>query len=61
MDLQSEAFRLRTEGPIFIGSVFISYAREDSDFVDKLRAKLRNTGVTVFVDRHDAVAGPVDR
>ncbi len=59
--IQAESFRLRTEGPIFIGGVFISYAREDSKFVDKVYGKLQDEGVSVWLDKHDVVAGPIDR
>ena len=60
-DIQAESFRLRTEGPIFIGGVFISYAREDSAFVDKVHGKLQRVGVNAWLDKHDVVAGPIDR
>lgn len=60
-DIQAESFRLLTKGPIFIGGVFISYAREDSTFVDKVYGRLQDEGANVWLDRHDAVAGPLRR
>lgn len=60
-DIQAESFRLRTEGPIFIGGVFISYAREDSEFVDKVYGRLHDEGASAWLDKHDVVAGPIDR
>ena len=58
-ELQNEIFAARTKGPIFLGGVFVSYSHEDSRFVDKLRDRLREDGASVWVDRHDATAGPL--
>ncbi len=60
-ELQNEIFTARTKGPIYIGGVFISYAREDSAFVDKLYERLGKVDVSVWLDRHDLDAGPVER
>lgn len=60
-DLQYEIFSLRTTGPLFIGGVFISYSHADSVFVDKIYKRLKKDGVSVWLDRHDAVAGPLKR
>ncbi|UCE61014.1 MAG: toll/interleukin-1 receptor domain-containing protein [Phycisphaerales bacterium] len=60
-DLQYRIFDLRTTGAIFLGGVFISYAHEDSDFVDKVYEQLQEKGAPVWLDRHAAVAGPIKR
>ena len=49
----------RTKGPLYIGGVFISYSRDDAKFVDKIYKQLYNNGASVWLDRHDAVAGPL--
>ena len=41
--------------------MFISYAHTDSAFVDKVRQRLMKEGASVWLDRHDAVAGPLKR
>ena len=61
LNLTTEAFRQRTEGPIFIGGVFISYSHDDADFADKVYNRLSKTGANAWLDRHDAVAGPLAR
>ena len=60
-DLQYKIFDARTSGPIIIGGVFISYSHTDSAFVDKVRSKLLEKGVSVWLDRHDSVAGPLQK
>lgn len=61
IDIQNEIFRLRHEGPLFIGGVFISYAHEDSKFVDKVAGRLKEAGSPVWLDRHDLLAGDVQK
>lgn len=56
--LQYRVFDLRASGPLLIGGVFISYTRKDADFVDKVREELQEKSIRVWVDRHDAPAGP---
>ena len=34
-------------------NVFISYSRQDIEFVDRLQAALKNRGIEAFVDRRD--------
>ena len=58
--LDVNIFRQRTEGPIFIGGIFISYSHEDSDFVDKLHKSLKGAGAPVWLDRHDMLAGSME-
>jgi len=60
-DLQAEIFRLRTQGPLYIGGVFISYSHADREAVEKLYERLRREKITVWLDRHDLVAGPLQR
>lgn len=55
--LDVNIFRKRTEGPIYLGGIFISYSYEDSDFVDKLYKYLKEAGAPVWLDRHDMLAG----
>ena len=35
--------------------------RQDSDFVDKIYARLKQEGANVWLDRHDMVAGPMQK
>jgi len=59
--LDVRIFRARTEGPLYIGGIFISYSNADSKFVDKLDMELKKSGAAVWLDRHDLVAGSVDK
>ena len=60
-DVQYKIFEARTSGPVVLGGVFISYSRNDAKFVDKMRDKLTEKGIAVWLDRHDLIAGPLDR
>ncbi|NQT39789.1 MAG: toll/interleukin-1 receptor domain-containing protein [Planctomycetes bacterium] len=55
--------RIHTERQraIILGSVFISYSHTDAKFAEKLRKRLMKEGVTAWLDRHDMVAGPLQR
>lgn len=55
--LDVRIFRARTEGAIYIGGIFISYSRADSKFVNKLYKELKESGASVWLDRHDLLAG----
>jgi hypothetical protein len=59
--LDENIFRARTEGPIYIGGIFISYSHDDSKFVDKLYEELKESGASVWLDRHDLLAGPLEK
>ena len=59
--LSTKVFEARTKGPIYIGGVFISYSRADSKFVDKLYKHLYDAGASAWLDRHDALAGDVEK
>src|SRR5262245_42876765 len=41
------------------GSVFVSYAREDSDFVDRLTTALVERGIPVWIDRADILGSDI--
>jgi len=60
-ELQCQILDKRTHGPLFIGGVFISYSRTDGNFVDKLYKRLTSEGTSVWLDKHDMVAGPVQK
>ncbi len=60
-DLQYKIFDLRAHGPMFLGGVFISYSRDDSKFIDKIRERLQEEGAPVWLDRHDLDAGSLQR
>jgi hypothetical protein len=59
-NVQQRVFDLRTGAPIQIGSLFISYTRADSTFVDALEGKLNERGIRFWRDVRDATAGPLD-
>jgi len=59
--ISTDLFSQRTEGPLYIGGVFISYSHADSGIADKLYKKLQKSGVSVWLDRHDMVAGDINR
>jgi len=58
-DLQYLIFDAWTKGRGMINGCFISYSRKDAKFVDKLRDRLVEEGVNVWLDRHDMVAGTI--
>ena len=59
--LDVHIFRKRTDGPLYIGGIFISYSHSDSKFVDKLYGELKKSGAVVWLDRHDLVAGSLEK
>ena len=58
-DLQAEVFSLRTQGPMFLGGIFVSYSHEDRSFVEKLEERLKKEGARIWRDVKDAEAGPL--
>lgn len=60
-DIQNDLFDQRTRGPMFVGGVFISYSHSNSAFVDMMYEKLWDKGANVWLDRHDMVAGPIEK
>jgi hypothetical protein len=58
-EIQRQIFHKLTEGPQFIGTIFISYTRTDAEFVDKLHPRLQKDGARIWRDTYDAVAGPI--
>ena len=59
--LTSGVFHTRTEGPLYIGGVFISYSHVNSDLVLKLYARFEQAEIRVWLDRHDLVVGSIER
>ena len=59
-DITHRIAELRMQ-PIAIGGVFISYSHEDATFVDKLYDRLGKENVRVWLDRHDMIAGDMQR
>ena len=60
-DIQYKIFDARTSGPLILGGVFISYSHADAEFVDKVRGKLEDKGVSVWLDKHELVPGPLQK
>ena len=60
-DLQVKAFDQRMTGPLYLGGIFISYSRDDCKFVDKIYKRLQDDGANVWLDRHDMLAGDLQR
>lgn len=59
--LSTKLYDARAKGPLYIGGVFISYSRDDSKFVDKVYKSLYDEGASVWLDRHDALAGSLTK
>jgi hypothetical protein len=59
--VSTDLFSKRTDGPLYIGGVFISYSHADKGFADKLYEQLQEAGVSVWLDRHDMVAGAINK
>ena len=59
VELQYRIFDAWTKGRSMINGCFVSYSWKDAKFVDKLRDRLMNEGVNVWLDRHDMVAGTI--
>ena len=60
-DIQYRVIELRASSPLQIHKVFISHSHADSDFVDALEAKLDAAGIRFWRDKHDALAGRLDK
>jgi len=59
-EIQYRIFNERTKG-YFLSGIFISYAHQDSKFVDQIYHRLTRAGANVWLDRHDLVAGSLQR
>lgn len=60
-ELHYKIFDCRTRGPLFIAGVFISYSRKDELFVDAIYERLQEEGASVWLDRHDMLAGDLQK
>ena len=60
-ELPYKVFDKRAHGPLFIGGIFISYSWKDMKFADKLYARLIKEEARVWLDRHEMVAGPMQK
>ncbi len=60
-DLQRRAFELRSDASLSVGNVFISYSHANADFADKIYGRLKDAGASVWLDRHDMVAGSLQK
>jgi hypothetical protein len=58
-DLQHRIFDAWTKGRSLINGCFVSHSWKDRRFVDTLRDRLIAAGISVWLDRRDAVAGPI--
>ena len=58
--LSTDIFMGRTEEMPYPG-IFISYSHFDSNFANKLRGRLYGEGLSVWLDRHDMVAGDLEK
>ncbi|MCH8046689.1 MAG: toll/interleukin-1 receptor domain-containing protein [Planctomycetes bacterium] len=61
IELQYKALDERMTGPLYLGGVFISYSHDDSKFADKMYTRLEDDGANVWLDRHDALAGDLQK
>lgn len=46
---------------MYLGGAFISYSHDDSNFVLKLYERFKTEQASVWLDRHDMVAGSIER
>ena len=60
-ELQIKIFEKRTSGALHIGGVFISYSRINDNFADIIYDRLKQEGVPVWLDRHDVIAGDLQK
>ncbi|NLX94725.1 MAG: toll/interleukin-1 receptor domain-containing protein [Rhodopirellula sp.] len=58
-DIAYKVHDLQDRDERYIGGVFISYSHDDAVFVDKVYQRLQYEGVSVWLDRHDMVARPL--
>jgi hypothetical protein len=58
-ELQYKIFDAWTKGRSMINGCFVSYSWNDSGFVDRIRARLLDEGINVWLDRQDMVAGTI--
>jgi uncharacterized protein YjbI with pentapeptide repeats len=56
-----KVYDLRATQALQISNLFISYSHKDSEFVDKMEAKLDQMGVRNWRDIHDLKAGPMEK
>jgi hypothetical protein len=59
--LDTPLLQKRTQGPMYLGGIFISYSHEDSKFVDKISNRLKEAGAVVWLDRYDFESVDVQR
>ena len=59
--LATKIYQKRIDGPLYIGGVFISYSHADNAFVDKVYNELRSYEIPVWLDKHDMLAGNIER
>ncbi len=60
-DIIYRVFELRANQAIQISRLFISYSSENDEFVDILESKLIEKGIRFWRDKHDMLAGRIDK
>lgn len=60
-DIAYKVAQLRTQSPIQLESLFVSYSHLDRSFVDKLCERLKTERIAFFRDSNDLVAGPLEK
>jgi len=60
IDLTYEIARIKSESPIQVSPVFISYSHEDGEFVDALESRFDEKRIRYWRDIHDASSGPLE-
>ncbi len=60
-EINNKVFQLRHKTKLQIASLFLSYSRDDGEFVDGLEVYLNASGIRYWRDIHDATAGPLDK
>lgn len=60
-ELQDEVTQQRIGAASFRGGVFIAHSVNDAEFVDKLYQRLRDAGISVWLDGHETETSPLQK
>ena len=61
LDIQQRVFNLRSQGPLQVNSLFISYSHANTDFVEAIEKRFDKNGIRFWRDVHDMKAGRLEK